>query len=294
MTQNKTLKFSGHETFICKQFWPKKGFEFLKEGNSFSDPDSIVKLGVGKNMVTSIKHWMKALALIDLKSDQPLSIANQILDNKGFDPYLEDIGTIWLLHYLLVTSGYASIYHLVFNEYRKEKFEFTKEQLHNFLKRKILEEQPNSYSKDTINRDVDNFKRNYLPTNEQEGKVNIEEDYVGLLIDLNLLEFHKTEEGVNWYKIDSKSRNDLPYQIFLYSILDNPEYGDSIPFDDLRIKTNSPGLVFAMNNDGIYNKIEEVIANYEGITFSKTAGNQILQFNRPLYKDQILKDYYGK
>ena len=292
---DRPLKFSGHETFICKQLWPKKGFDFLMEGNRFSDQDAIVKLGVGKNMVTSIRHWLKSLDIIDTENEQPQNIAKSILSDKnGFDPYLEDIGSIWLLHYFLIKNQYASIYNLLFNEFRKKRFEFTKAQLHNFLKRKILQIQPNSYSKDIIDRDISNFIRNYLSPNDKADKVNIEEDFVGLFIDLHLLDYYKSEEGVEWYKIDSKKRKELPHKIFLYTILDNSEFGNSIVFDDLRIRPNSPGLVFALNNEGIYAMIEELTELYPDINFSKTAGNQVLQLPSGLNKNQILKEYYGK
>ncbi|RLD34691.1 MAG: hypothetical protein DRJ02_02275 [Bacteroidetes bacterium] len=63
----KGLKFSGHETFICKQLWLKKGYDFLQKGYNFNDPDAVVKLGVGKNMVSSIRFWLKAFNIIDNK-----------------------------------------------------------------------------------------------------------------------------------------------------------------------------------------------------------------------------------
>jgi hypothetical protein len=44
-------RFSGHETFIIRSFWQKKGYDFLNNGGKFSDEDAVVKLGVGKNMV---------------------------------------------------------------------------------------------------------------------------------------------------------------------------------------------------------------------------------------------------
>ena len=289
------LKFSGHETFICKQLWPKKGFDFLVQGNQFSNEDSIVKLGVGKNMVSSIRHWLKALGLIDANNEAPTEIASLLLsEDNGLDPYLEDIGTLWLLHYHLIKRKYASIYDLVFNELRKERFEFTKKQLHNFLKRKVLERQPNAYSEETLNRDIKIFTQNYLSPNLKRGKVNIEEDFVALFLDLNLLEVSKTEEGVEWYIIDSKTRPDLPHEIFLYTILDNKEYTNSIVFDDLRVKPNSPGLVFGLSNEGLYEQIQELLDGYQEINFSKTAGNQVLQIDPSLDKNQILLDYYGK
>ena len=48
----KRLVFSGHESFQCRNLWLKKGYDFIKNGNSFNDEDAVVKLGVGKNMVT--------------------------------------------------------------------------------------------------------------------------------------------------------------------------------------------------------------------------------------------------
>ena len=46
--------FSGHETFHCRQLWLKKGYDFVKNGNKFTDNESVVLLGVGKNMVSAL------------------------------------------------------------------------------------------------------------------------------------------------------------------------------------------------------------------------------------------------
>lgn len=70
--------FSGHETFYCKSLWLKKGYDFLKKGNSFNNDDAVVKLGVGKNMVSSIRYWLKAFGLT--KADQPTALANYIFE----------------------------------------------------------------------------------------------------------------------------------------------------------------------------------------------------------------------
>lgn len=293
MTQNKTLKFSGHETFICRHFWPKKGYDFLKNNNKFSEPEAVVTLGVGKNMVTSIKFWLKAIGII--KQDDKLNeLAELILDDNGYDPYLEDIGTIWLLHYLLVKNDYASIYSFIFNDFRKERLQFSRKQLHSYLKRKCLEISPNAYNQNTINSDIKVFIKNYLSPNHKQEQVNIEDDLIGLFQDLKLLHSFKTEENIEQFKIDSKERNSLPPEIFLYSILDNENYTNAITIDDLRIKENSPGLVFAMNSEGIYDKINQLVKRYDQILFSKTAGNQVLQIDSEIDKSTILKDYYGK
>jgi len=293
MTQNKTLKFSGHETFICRHFWPKKGYDFLKNNNKFSEPEAVVTLGVGKNMVTSIKFWLKAIGIIN-QDDKLNELAELILDDNGYDPYLEDIGTIWLLHYLLVKNDYSSIYSFIFNDFRKERLQFSRQQLHSYLKRKCLEISPNAYNQNTINSDIKVFLKNYLSPNHKQEQVNIEDDLIGLFQDLKLLHSFKTEENIEQFKIDSKERKSLPPEIFLYSILDNKNYTNAITVDDLRIKENSPGLIFAMNSEGIYDKINQLVKRYDQILFSKTAGNQVLQIDSDFDKSTILKDYYGK
>jgi len=47
--------FAGHETFTCKNYWLKKGYDHSREGKKFND-NAVIDLGVGKNMVNSIRR----------------------------------------------------------------------------------------------------------------------------------------------------------------------------------------------------------------------------------------------
>ena len=109
-SQKQPLKytFSGHESFQCRHLWLKKGYDFVSAGKSFNSEDAVVELGVGKNMVSSIRFWMKAFDIID-QNDTPTVFANKLLSEKGWDPYMEDEATLWLLHYNLVKKGMASL-----------------------------------------------------------------------------------------------------------------------------------------------------------------------------------------
>ena len=60
-----TYKFSGHESFPCKSLWLKKGYDFVVGGNDFNSPDAVITLGVGKNMVASIRYWLRAFGVTD-------------------------------------------------------------------------------------------------------------------------------------------------------------------------------------------------------------------------------------
>ena len=161
------MRFSGHETFICKQFWLKKGYDFLIAGNKFGNEDAVVELGVGKNMVSAIGFWMKAFGLCDDKWELT-ETANYIFGDEGKDTYLEDMGTIWLLHYLLVKENYASIYNLFFSGFRRGRTEFTSEQLHKYIE--SIAKEDNSYNVNTITTDIMVLQRMYQKADNTDRK----------------------------------------------------------------------------------------------------------------------------
>ena len=58
--------FARHETFHPRWGWLKKGFEAVsQESTIFLAEDAPVKLGVGKNMVRSLRYWCSAFKIID-------------------------------------------------------------------------------------------------------------------------------------------------------------------------------------------------------------------------------------
>ena len=86
-------------------------------------------------MFNAVRYWLRSFGMTN-EQDVLQPIAKAIFDDKdGFDPYCEDKASVWLLHYLLVTTRRASIYSLVFNRFRKERVEFTKTQLLDFLRK---------------------------------------------------------------------------------------------------------------------------------------------------------------
>jgi hypothetical protein len=291
------LQFSGHDSFICKQFWLKKGYDFLSQKGNFNEEAAVVKLGVGKNMVTSISYWLKAFGIAE-NSHVTTTLGSFIFDEKnGVDPYLENLGTIWLLHYSLIKTNKASIYNLFFNEFRKGKFEFTKDQLANFIRRKLEAVGQSNFTSNTINSDISVFIRNYLKPDYRGSKFDVEDDFSNLMIDLDLMETYQSEnaEGrtVEWYKVENKQHIDLPYEVVLFAILDNEVYGNSIPFKELLSGHNSPGSLFAMTDESLYQKIEKITAENKDIIYTESAGVRELQFkNQKPDKWRVLYEYY--
>jgi hypothetical protein len=100
---NKKIKFSGHQTFSFRYGWLEKGFRFIKAEHNFKDADAIVILGVGKNMVESIKYWCELSGIVT--EGKITEFGRSILDeNSGWDPFLEDNASLWLIHWKLMTN----------------------------------------------------------------------------------------------------------------------------------------------------------------------------------------------
>jgi hypothetical protein len=287
-----TLKytFSGHDSFQCRQLWLKKGYDFVQEGKNFNDEDAVVKLGVGKNMVSSIRFWLKAFNIIDNK-DIPTEFGKRLFDDEnGYDPFLEDEASLWLLHYQLVKNGFASIYSIIFNEFRKEKLFFNKETFVNYVKR-IGESNPDlNFNENTVGKDFIVFANLYK--NDPESK-DVEDSFSGILSEIELIKTMGKAKEEQFY-IENTERDNLPEAVVLFTILDNSNYGNSISLNSLEFDLNSPGSIFALNRSGLINIISEIVSDYKDITFTDQAGIKELQFKKKSDAYTILDTYYGK
>ncbi|MCP4106968.1 MAG: DUF4007 family protein [Desulfobacteraceae bacterium] len=175
--------FARHETFCPRYGWLKKGFDRIAgfngfEGDSeiFDRDDAIEKIGVGKNMVRSIRFWCMAFKVIESKeSDQPrisgslkpTQFGEALLSEDGWDPYLEDPASLWLLHWKLFTLPYlATAWSLAVNLSAIGSFTM------NDLNQGILEQKESmpsfkKYSDSSFQKDASCFIRMYGPPGKQ-------------------------------------------------------------------------------------------------------------------------------
>ena len=69
---------------------------------------AMVDLGLGKNMVRAARFWAQAAGMAAPISrsagHKPTDLGSAILGHRGFDPFLEDIRTLWLIHWNLSTN----------------------------------------------------------------------------------------------------------------------------------------------------------------------------------------------
>ena len=289
MSNNKVKKytFSGHESFPCKSLWLKKGYDYVVEGNDFNSPEAVIGLGVGKNMVASIRFWLKAFGISD--NDVLTDLGNYLFDeSKGKDKYLEDIATLWLLHFNLVFSEEATIYKMFFCGVQKERTRFEREQVLTYVKLRMAEAgKMTLFNANTVKKDVGVLLQNYcLPRKPQSN-----EDFSSLLIDLDLI--RQNSEGKGYYfNVDGKRQ--VTKEIFLYGLLKlrEQEGDNSIPFNTIQERV---GLVFCLQDFETIKMLKQIASEYsQYIAYSDVAGIKQIQFIKDLDVKEVLDNYYGK
>lgn len=273
--------FSGHESFQCKPLWLKKGYDYLLDGNSFTDADAVAKLGVGKNMVASIRFWLKAFGLT--RADELQPIASYIFDSdNGADPYSEDITTLWLLHFLIVSSDVASLYSLLFVDFQREKKEFTKAELQSFIKRKCsVPEQKNVYNENTIKKDIGVLLKNYVMPSD----LKTIEDFSALLINLGVI----VSKGNDTFSFKINSVDEISPEIVLYALICMKGNDRTVSFDILQ----KLSLIFVLPMSSLI----EIIRRLESIfprvlVFTDNSGIKNVQFLREIEETEALNHYY--
>ena len=123
-----SVKFRAHDTFFIRKGWLSKGIK-----NIVIDPSVFVSrevnpmdtLGIGANMVKALRYWLQAVGLTEEPSsgrrNQTLTEFGKIIRDN--DPYMEELGTLWLLHYKLATNKKeATAWYFFFNEFKPTDF----------------------------------------------------------------------------------------------------------------------------------------------------------------------------
>ena len=279
--------FSGHESFHCRSLWLKKGYDFLINGNAFKSPEAVVRLGVGKNMVSSIRYWMKAFGLTI--NDTPTELAHYLFDkDNGVDSYLEDINTLWLLHYNLVSSNVASLYNLLFLDFQREKKEFDKLTLQSFIKRKCsVPEQKNVYNENTVKKDINVLLQNYVMPSSLKSI----EDFSALLINLNLilqLSQSKLDKSDGYYFNEITATKIAP-SIILYALIDLKGEDNTVSFDKLK----ELSLIFCMSVPELVEILKDIENQYPNVHYTDNSGIKNVQFTGELNKFVVLNNYYN-
>ncbi len=291
--------FSGHQTFPFRYTWLKKGVDAVMHNPSvFSDKDASVILGVGKNMVSSIRHWCNVSGLITTDPSQrgrfvPSNLGKAIFSENGFDPYLDDPATLWMVHWKIATNmNQATTWYWAFNILKNNQFARPtfKHEMYEWVQHNKESLRP--ASDNTLERDVNCFIRTYCQSRHHAAVV--EESFDCPLVELNLItELPDSEE----YEIQRGEKVSLPIEVFTATLIafwDNRFYErDSLPFIDIMSSPLSPGRIFRLDEDSMTIYLEKLEQLTDGaLQYDETADLKQVYRHSDVNPMHLLKRYY--
>lgn len=158
-------RFSGHETFACRFAWLPKAVRLIaRDPIALADDESaILELGLGKNMVRSLRFWLEAFGVASARGGKwaLLPFGETVFGVDGFDPYVERTESQWLLHWQLSTPVANPLFAWRHIFFRRMRSDFTRSEL---LTEMRLEGQRIGYehSDVTLLQHADIFLHSYL------------------------------------------------------------------------------------------------------------------------------------
>ncbi|MDO9424920.1 MAG: DUF4007 family protein [Methylobacter sp.] len=293
----KIASFGRHETFALRYSWLTKGFqEFTDDKGVFSSDDSTIKLGVGKNMVNAIKYWLRATTILKDTAEGLIAtpIGKAIFSDNGWDPYLEDEATIWLIHWLLTTNcELASAWYWFFNCFHKSEFtgEEAAEALADFVRINLS----GKHSEKTVKHEIAMILRMYCPL-----RININSQLEDSLdAPLTSLKLVMAAEGSHLYRSYASGQSNLPISVIGYAVNEvfNLRRADILSINDLMYGQKNGvaiGSVFRLTESALLAKLENLVKQYPDIfQINETAGiNQLYRADKSVSSLDFLHHYY--
>ncbi|TNC82785.1 MAG: DUF4007 domain-containing protein [Oleiphilus sp.] len=308
-------KFSGHETFPLRYGWLQKATYFVASGGILQTSDeektrkAVVELGIGKNMVNSIRYWAEAVGAIASHQNNENGLRQTVSEEAsllfgdkntaGLDEFLESPGAIWLIHFWLNFDDRTLTSYRYFFNYSNVQL-FDKQHLINMClsdAKDMIEE--DSLNDQTVKKDIDCFLNTYVGKKSKSAKAFNEDLFTSPLSELGLIQ----EDSNGHFSSPFGDRDSLPKEIFIYGLLKfaQIEFQDSnassIDFESLLSKPLSPGRIFRLSERGLAKKLDETQEFSDGkVKWIDSLGLRQIQIDNDYRAKTVdmLKNYFGK
>ncbi len=261
-------KFSGHETFALRYNWLSKILNPetvpLQEASGTNAPmeAAMMRFGVGKNMVYSMCYWSSLCEIAQVDADKFEFAATDFGKFIAeYDPHLEDLGSIWALHWHVATNPHiATTWYWMFNGFPKPIFD-SRSALDS-LKAVVTTHAWRIPSVNTFERDFDCFVRCYTVSRAKKGGLS-EDSLECPFAELELIQ-PTHERGV--YEFQRGPKQTLPNNVFAYALA---KFWANISYETLSLEhvahaPGSPGRVFKLDEPSIVERLESIEASSRG------------------------------
>lgn len=274
------MKFRAHETFFIRKGWINKGLRGVAQDGAIfisKEENPMDVLGIGSNMVKSLRYWLQAVGLTEEPNHgrrfQTLTGLGQLVYDH--DRYIEEIGTLELIHYKLATNlDLATAWYFFFNEFNMT--EFTREDFIEAIQKWIaMQEDTENVAVRSLADDFQCIMSTYLPRYKTNpNKVSPENNIDCPLGELGLIDVLGRDKK-NYKKAIPTADLLCPYAL-LAIISEQAQDREEISLNELLTAPMNIGRVFNLDAitmlDALY-RIEKL----DAIRISRTAGLDVIR-----------------
>ena len=280
------LRLQGHEKFSLRDGWISKGLTAVTENPQvFVGKDGPDILGIGNNMVKSLRYWLKACNLIDEKPGKGATLTELGETIVKYDPYIEDNFTIGVLHSQIAKNlEEATSWYMFFNRCDIEEME--KDKIESILLREIKKYAMGlSFSEKSVKNDLDVLLSMYGKSKES---IDPEDKSISPFSQLKLI---KCTEG-NYSKVspDKKCVNEWNVLYELAVMMDGK---DNISIDKALNDECGITRIYQIKNV-VANEYLDKLEAMEYLRVDRTAGLDIIYKTREFTASNIMETYYNK
>ncbi len=288
-----SLTFSGHETFVLRAHWLKKAYDLVRDDPMlFQREDAFVRLGVGRNMAQSIRHWGRIAGMLEDASPapalRPSALAHMLFDDAaGLDPFLVTPAAAWLLHWQVSGKPTAAFsWYATFNVWRGA--EFTADSLTDAIGHAARDYPGRVPSPATLRRDVDCLLRSYVRPERA-----TPDD--ALLCPLHELRLVRALPGTDRFHVSSGARPTVPDALLALMIRRyvHNKGRSFASYAELSHGTGAPGRLFGFTEDSLAARLWHLDSATGGLVrASESAGvRQVVcaQVGDALLDDDLLR-----
>lgn len=273
------ITIARHETFHLRDNWLLKALTALRNDPlALSSVGAHHELGVGKNMLASIRYWVQATGLAvpakrRIGGRVPLlrtELAALILQD---DPFLEDMATLWLLHLELASNvPLATFWYWTFNEY--DEVQFSEHDLATGFIDYVCSKGYPAPNERSVRKDISVFLRTYRRSRSATSRM-LEDSLDCPLTVLGLVEDVK---GAKPFAFSIGTKSNLPVEVVAYTTLRYRDrarpHAEFISLEELRWAAGGPGRVLLLDSRALVEAMEAIEACTQGawLRVSHTAG----------------------
>lgn len=288
-------KLKGNESFCIREGWLNKGITAVQNNETvFSSDEAMDVLGLGSKMVKSLRYWLLATGLAVEFREIGRKTALRLTKDIGeviweYDKYFEDIFTLWIVHYHIVSKlEFCTIWNLFFNNFSAK--EFSKSNMTN----KMIDEFNKIYDKgvsisNSVIDDCNSIIKMYC-ISDDDLNADPEDNLTSPFSELGLIKKNTMEKGL--YIKSRPIYAKLDRLAVLYIIVSNmTEEKMSVDIDTLMMQENNVGKVLNLDHN-MLNEYLDVLRQEGYITLNRTAGLDMVYLEKELTPRTILEKYY--